>query len=172
MINHLTVRSRRRTIERCSHHEKEIDMGSVNTYLNFMGNTEEAFDFYRSVFGTDYVGDGVMRMGDVPSGPDMPELSDADKQKVMHVGLPIYEGHILMGTDMVESMGQKLVEGNNVSIMLAPDTKMEADELFAKLSGGGSEVMPLQDMFWGDYFGSFCDKFGIRWMIDVVGQPG
>jgi PhnB protein len=146
-------------------------MATVSTYLNFMGRTEEAFEFYRSVFGTEYSGD-LMRMGDVPPQPDMPELSDADKRAVMHVALPILGGHLLMGTDMLESMGHALAEGNNVSIMLQPDSKADADDLFAKLSAGGTEVMPMDDMFWGDYFGSFCDRFGIRWMIDVSGQPG
>ena len=82
-------------------------MAGVNTYLNFAGNTEEAFEFYKTVFGTEYV-NGVMRYGDVPAGGAGPELSDADQQKVMHVGLPTIGGHILMGTDLLESMGQSL----------------------------------------------------------------
>ena len=145
-------------------------MASVATYLNFMGRTEEAFEFYKSVFATEYLGD-LMRMGDVPPSPEMPALSDADRQAVMHVALPILGGHHLMGTDALESMGHTLVAGNNVSIMLQPDTREEADGLFAKLSAGGSDLMPMQDMFWGDYFGSLCDRFGIRWMIDVPSQP-
>ena len=145
-------------------------MASVATYLNFMGRTEEAFEFYKSVFATEYLGD-LMRMGDVPPSPEMPALSDADRQAVMHVALPILGGHHLMGTDALDSIGPTRVPGNNVRIMLKPDAGEEADGLFAKLSAGGSDLMPMQDMFWGDYFGGVCDRFGIRWMIDVPSQP-
>lgn len=145
-------------------------MASVATYLNFMGRTEEAFEFYKSVFGTEYLGE-IVRMGVAPVQPGMPQLSEADQQAVMHVALPIVGGHVLMGTDMLESMGHTLTEGNNVTIMIRPDSREEADRLFAALSDGASDVMPLQDMFWGDYFGSFRDRFGIRWMVDVAGQP-
>ena len=140
-------------------------MATVATYLFFPGNTEEAFEFYKSVFGTDYVGEGVMRMGDAPPDPDHP-LTDEQQQQVMHVGLPILAGHMLMGTDNVE-----VKMGDNASIMLNPDTKEEADELFAKLSAGGSNVQPLADMFWGDYWGSCTDRFGVYWQIDVYGEP-
>ena len=145
-------------------------MAAVSTYLNFAGRTEEAFEFYKSVFGTEYMGE-LMRMGDMPEQPDMPELSDADKRAVMHVALPILGGHLLMGTDTLESMGQSVTEGNNVSIMLQPDTKEAADDLFAKLSAGGSAATPMEDVFWGDYFGTCTDRFGIQWMIDVGGEP-
>jgi PhnB protein len=145
-------------------------MASVATYLNFSGRTEEAFEFYKTVFGTDYMGE-VMRMGDMPAEPDMPEFSDADKRAVMHVTLPILGGHLLMGTDALESMGQSLTEGDNVSIMLQPDSRTDADELFAKLSAGGNASMPMEDVFWGDYFGTCTDRFGIHWMIDVSGEP-
>lgn len=144
-------------------------MAGVNTYLNFAGNTEEAFEFYKGVFGTEYVG-GIMRFGDVPSGPDDPPMSDDDKSKVMHVGLPTLGGHLLMGTDMVESMGQSLTQGNNVHIMLNPDTHDECDELFAKLGEGATGVQPMGNMFWGDYYGHLTDKFGVHWMIDIEGH--
>lgn len=147
-------------------------MTSVCTYLNFMGNTEEAFEFYKSVFGTEYAGNGLMRMGEIPPQPDMPEMTDADKQKVLHVSLPTFGDHMLMGTDLLESMGQTLVEGNNVSVMIVPDTRAAADELHAKLSDGATDVEPMADMFWGDYYGSCCDRFGVRWMIDVDGEAG
>ncbi len=143
-------------------------MASVATYLNFMGRTEEAFEFYKGVFGTEYV-TPPMRMGDVPPSEGMAPLSDDEKSAVMHVGLPILGGHLLMGTDALESMGHTLTMGDNVSIMLQPDTREEADALFEKISDGGSDLMPMQDMFWGDYYGSCRDRFGVCWMIDVDG---
>lgn len=145
-------------------------MGTVATYLNFMGRTEEAFEFYRRVFRTSYVSEPV-RMGSVPPQPGMPALSDADKQAIMHVGLPIVGGHLLMGTDVLESMGHTLNPGDNVSIMLQLDTRAEADDFFARLSPGATVTMPMADMFWGDYFGSLTDQFGIQWMLDVPGEP-
>jgi PhnB protein len=140
-------------------------MSKVSIYLNFQGNTEEAFNFYKSVFKTDYAAP-VMRMKDVPSQDGMPPLPENEKDKVMHVALPILGGIQLMGTDMLESMGHKLKIGNNVSINLEPDSKEETERLFNALSEGGSDVMPLQDMFWGAYWGSCLDKFGIRWMFN------
>ncbi|MBX7123792.1 MAG: VOC family protein [Opitutaceae bacterium] len=141
-------------------------MASVCTYLNFARNTEEAFLFYKSVFGTEFSGP-IMRMGNAPAcGPDQPPLPEADKNLVMHVCLPILGGHLLMGTDASESMGFKLNQGNNVYIALAPDTRAESDRLFAALSAGGKVETAMQDMFWGDYFGSFRDRFGVQWMIN------
>ncbi|MCC6621902.1 MAG: VOC family protein [Deltaproteobacteria bacterium] len=140
-------------------------MAKLSTYLNFDGRTEAAFEFYRSVFGTDYTSP-TMRMGDVPPWPGMPELSAADKAMVMHCALPILGGHVIMGSDTLESMGHKLEVGNNVHLNLEPDSREEADRLFAALSEGGAVTMPMQDMFWGAYYGAFTDKFGIRWMIN------
>lgn len=140
-------------------------MAKISTYLNFNGQTEAAFEFYRSVFGTDYRGP-TMRMGDVPPWPGMPELSAAEKAMVMHCALPILGGHVIMGSDTLESMGHKLEVGNNVHLNLEPDTREEADRLFAALSEGGTVTMPMQDMFWGAYYGAFIDRFGIRWMIN------
>lgn len=140
-------------------------MASTSTYLNFMGNTEEAFLFYKSVFKTEFIGP-IMRMKDVPAGPGMPPLSDADKNLVMHIELPIVGGHILMGTDACESMGQSVTFGNNISINLQPDTRAETERLFKALAEGGNVQMALQDMFWGDYFGSLTDKFGVQWMFN------
>lgn len=140
-------------------------MAKVNVYLNFPGNTEEAFLFYKSVFGGEFDG-GIMRMGDVPAQPGDKPLSGADKNLVMHVSLPIMGGFCLMGTDAVESMGQPAVKfGNNVYINLQPDSREETDRLFVALSAGGKVDMPMQDMFWGDYFGSLTDKFGVQWMF-------
>lgn len=139
-------------------------MARTSTYLNFMGKTEEAFRFYASVFGTEL--SPISRIGDVPAAPGTPPLSDADKNAVMHVMLPILGGHILMGTDTLESMGHKLTFGNNISITLEPDTKEDTDRLFARLAEGGEVEMPLQVMFWGDYFGALTDKFGVKWMFN------
>ncbi len=140
-------------------------MLKVSTYLNFVRNTEEAFNFYKSVFGGEFEG-GINRMGDVPPQPGMPPLAEEDKNLVMHISLPILGGHMLMGTDAPESMGFKVVQGNNVHISLHPDTREETETLFKALSEGGKVTMELQDMFWGDYYGSCTDKFGIQWMVN------
>lgn len=141
-------------------------MTNVSTYLNFTRNTEEAFNFYKKVFGTEFDGE-VMRMGTVPPQPGQPPIAEEDKNLVMHVVLPILGGHKLHGTDAPESMGFTVNFGNSIYIMLEPDTKEEADKLFAGLSEGGEIEMDMADQFWGDYFGSFKDKFGIGWMINV-----
>lgn len=139
-------------------------MSRVSTYLNFMGNTEEAFDFYRSVFGTQFTGQ-VIHMGDVPPAPGAPGPTDAEKDRVMHVELPILGGHVLMGTDMLESMGHELRIGNNVTINLEPDTREETDRLYAALSEGGRESTGMQQMPWA-YWGCTLDRYGIRWMFN------
>jgi PhnB protein len=140
-------------------------MASTSTYLNFAGDTEAAFDFYRSVFGTEFVG-GIMRHGDVPAHEGQVELSEDERRMVMHVQLPILGGHLLMGTDVPESMGFSVHQGNNVSISLHPDSREEVDRLFVALSAGGNPEMAMQDMFWGGYFGSLVDRFGVQWMIN------
>lgn len=145
-------------------------MASVSTYLNFNRNTEEAFNFYKSVFGTEFQGEGIMRMGDVPPQEGQPPLAEEDKNLVMHVMLPILNGHQLMGSDCSESMGFSLKFGNNSYINLEPDTRAETERLFNALSEGGKIEMPLQDMFWGDYFGSLADKFGVQWMFNCAGK--
>ncbi|MEQ1505463.1 MAG: VOC family protein [Myxococcota bacterium] len=139
-------------------------MASTSTYLNFMGDTEAAFAFYRSVFGTEYRG-GIARMGDMPPGPGMPTLSDAERTMIMHIELPILGGHVLMGTDALPSMGHTVVFGTNFSLNLEPDTRAEADRLFRALSEGGKVTTPLQEMFWG-YFGTLVDRFGVQWMMN------
>jgi PhnB protein len=141
-------------------------MATVSTYLNFPHNTEEAFNFYKSVFKTDFMGKGIMRFKDVPPADGMPPLSEADKNLVMHVSLPILGGHVLMGTDAPESMGFKINAGNNVYINLEPDSREETKKLFDTLSKGGKVETELQDMFWGDYFGSCKDKYGVQWMFN------
>ena len=143
-------------------------MASVSTYLNFVRDTEQAFNFYKSVFGGEFNRNGIMRMGDVPPQEGMPPLPEEDKKLVMHVELTITGGHVIMGTDAPESMGFTLNKGNNVHINLQPDTRKETEKLFKALSADGVVTMDLQDMFWGDYFGSCTDKFGINWMFNCT----
>jgi PhnB protein len=142
-------------------------MARVSIYLNFPRTTEEAFLFYRDVFQTDFVGD-IARMSDVPPQDGVPPMSEEDKNLVMHVVLPILGGLMLMGTDAPESMGFTVAQGNNVYINLEPDTRAETERLFGALGEGGKIEMPLQDMFWGDYYGSLRDKFGVQWMFNCT----
>ncbi len=144
-------------------------MSKVSIYLNFQGNTEEAFNFYKSVFKSEYV-TPIMRMNSVPAQPGMPQLSAKDANSVMHVALPILGGTLIMGTDMLESMGQKIKIGNNTTINLEPDSREETERLFNALSEGCSDLAPLQDQFWGAYWGCCLDRFGIRWMFNFQKQ--
>jgi PhnB protein len=139
-------------------------MSRVSTYINTMGRTEEAFNLYAAVFGTEISGD-IARMGDMPSPPGGPELTDEEKKMVAHVELPILAGHTLMGTDMIASMGHELRLGNNVTIALEPDTRAETDRLYAALSEGGSESTGMNQMPWA-YWGCTLDRFGVRWMFN------
>lgn len=141
-------------------------MAQTSTYLNFTRETGPAFAFYRDVFRTEYVG-GITRFGDMPPQPGQPELPEADRDLIVNVGITITGGHVLMGTDAPEGMGFTLRAGNNVHICVQPDDRAEADRLFAALSDGGSVSMPMMEMFWGDYFGSLADRFGIQWMIST-----
>jgi PhnB protein len=141
-------------------------MAKFHPYLNFAGNTEEAFNFYKSVFGGEF--GMIMRFGEMQEQPgcESPsELSDEDKTKIMHIALPIGDGRMLMATDSLESMGQKLVVGNNNYIYLECENRGEADRLFNGISAGGTIEMPMGDTFWGAYFGCFADKFGVKWMV-------
>jgi PhnB protein len=136
-------------------------MATVHPYLNFNGNTEDAFNFYKSVFGVEFL--GFQRYRDIPDNDSIPEhLLD----KIMHVVLPIGEGTNLMGTDALEELGQKLTFGNNHYISLNTESKEEAEHLYFGLSQGGIVEMELSDTFWGAYFGMFEDKFGIHWMVN------
>lgn len=136
-------------------------MSRIDPYLNFNGNTEEAFNFYKSVFGGEFMG-GIMRFKDMPESE---KLSEDDRNKVMHIALPIGKGNYLMATDSIETMGKKLNVGNNVQVMISPDSKEEADRLFNDLSAGGKVEMPMADQFWGAYYGEFADKFGVNWIV-------
>lgn len=137
----------------------------VCTYVNFPGNTEEAFTFYKSVFKTNFSG-GIQRFGDLPADPNQPPIADNVKKMVLHIELPITGNHILMGTDAPKEMGFTVTVGNNMHISLEPESKTEAKRIFDELSTDGNISMPIQDMFWGAYFGSFTDKYGINWMVN------
>lgn len=143
-------------------------MARVSTYLNFSRNTEEAFNFYKSVFGGEFGNNGIARFGDIPTQEGMPPMAEEDKKLVMHIELEILGGHVLMATDAPESMGFKVNFGNNSYINLEPDTKIETKKIFDALSNGGIITMELQDMFWGAYYGSCTDKFGVQWMFNCV----
>ncbi len=144
-------------------------MAQVSTYLNFSGSTEAAFNFYKSVFKTEFSAP-IGRFKDIPAQPGQPLLSETDRNLVLHVALPILGGHVLMGTDTPESMGFTVKHGNNIYINLEPDTRIETDRLFNALAAGGKVEMPLQEMFWGGYFGSLVDRFGVNWMFNCTSK--
>jgi len=137
---------------------------SINTYLTFPGNCEEAFNFYRSVFGGEfpYVG----RFNEMPPQEGQPPLPESEGNKIMHISLPIGKHSVLMGSDSSEAFGHATNIGNNFSISINATSTAEADKLFHGLSEGGHITMPLAHTFWGAYFGMFTDKFGIQWMVN------
>lgn len=143
-------------------------MATINPYLNFAGNTEEVFNFYKSVFGGEFA--YMMRFSDTPDGgANVPE--DVRNQ-IMHVSLPIGNNTMLMASDAPESMGFKLTQGTNTYICISPDSEEEATKLFNGLSEGGTVHQPLQKQFWGALYGDFTDKFGTKWMVNYqVEQP-
>ena len=143
-------------------------MLKVSIYLNFPRNTEAAFNFYKSVFGTELLEGGFMRFRDIPPAEGMPPIAEEDLNLVMHCTLPILEGFHLMGSDAPESMGHKVITGNNVIINLMPDTREETRRIFKSLSEDGVVEQELTEMIWGDYYGSLTDKFGIRWMFNCA----
>lgn len=138
-------------------------MKFINPYLNFNGNTEEAFNFYKSVIGGEFA--AVMRYQGTPDGENMPE---SERNNIMHIALPVGTS-VIMGTDMPSHMEQA-VHGTSVSLCVSMDSREEADRIFNGLSEDGIVTMPMEDMFWGDYFGCFFDKFGIQWMISFSTQ--
>jgi PhnB protein len=135
-------------------------MATINPYLNYRGNAEEAFKFYKSVFGGEF--SSVQRFKDTPEAD---KVSAADRDKIMHIALPIGKGVTLMASDTLDSMGQKLSVGNNFYLSITVESRAEAERVFNGLSKGGKVEMPLQKTFWGDYFGMFADKFGVQWMV-------
>lgn len=138
----------------------------VCSYLNFPGNTEEAFLFYKEVFKTEFSGNGIQRFGDIPPGEGHPVVAESVKKMVLHIELPITGNHVLMGTDAPKELGFTLTQGNNMHISIEPETREETKRIFDELSAGGTIDMPLQDMFFGAYYGSFTDKYGINWMVN------
>ncbi len=149
---------------------KTNTIARVTTYLNFPGNTEKAFNFYKKVFGTEFSGKGIQRFGDIPAEAGHPPVPDNIKKMVLHVELPILGGHVLMATDAPKEMGFELIQGNNMHICLEPETREETKRLFDSLSEGGNITMPLEDMFFGAYFGECTDKFGINWMFNHINK--
>jgi len=135
-------------------------MATINPYLNFDGNTEEAFNFYKSVFGGEFI--NLTRFKDTPEGSKIPPEA---AEKLMHISLPIGKSNLIMATDAIEAVGNKFIPGNNMALSLAADSREEADKLYAGLSAGGTIESPIGEMFWGSYFGMFTDKFGVRWMV-------
>ena len=149
-------------------------MKVLNPYLNFNGNTEEVFNFYKSVFGGEF--STLMRFKDVPADVPMDGCVDMEGnkpaenegEKIMHIALPI-GGNILMASDVPSHMEQ-VKGGTNTSLSISVESKEEADSIFAALSAGGTVTMPIDNMFWGDYFGMLTDKFGIQWMVNFNAQ--
>ena len=145
-------------------------MATVNIYLTFNGNCEEACNFYKSVFGGEipYLG----RYKDMPADKDGNKCAPGDEEKIMHVSLPISKETVLMGSDTGGEWASSFLQGNNFSISINADSTAEADKLFGGLSEGGKVMMPMNKTFWGDYFGMFADKFGINWMVSFnEGKP-
>lgn len=144
---------------------KPNNKARVSSYLNFPGNTEEAFSFYKQVFKSEFI-NGIKRFSEVPADHNHLPMDESVKKMVLHVELPILGGHILMGTDAPKEFGMNVNSGNNMHINLEPESREEAKRLFDALSEDGQIEMPIEDMFWGAYFGSCTDKFGINWMIN------
>jgi PhnB protein len=141
----------------------------IHTYLNFENKTEDAFRFYEKVLGGTLT--EIHRFGSMPAHGGF-ELTPEQKNRVMHVGLALSDGQMLMGSDMLEGMGPTRVEGNNFSISVHPDSRDEADRIFNGLAEGGTITMPMADQFWGDYFGSLKDRFGVNWMVNYSARAG
>lgn len=149
-------------------------MKVLNPYLNFNGNAEEVFNFYRSIFGGEFA--TLMRFKDIPADVPMDGCTDMEgkeqaqdeSEKIMHIALPI-GGNILMASDVPSHMEQ-VTAGTNTSLSVSVESKKEADRVFAALSAGGTVTMPIDNMFWGDYFGMLTDKFGIQWMVSFNAQ--
>lgn len=141
-------------------------MTTINPYLNFLGNTEQVFNFYKSVFGGEFA--MFQRFKDAPGTENIPE---SERNMIMHVSLPIGNS-MLMASDALESMGHKINQGNNFYISFNAGSKAEADRIFNGLAAGGTIEMPLADMFWGAYFGTLKDKFGTQWMVSFDSKSG
>lgn len=142
-------------------------MARVNTYLNFMGRTEEAFNFYKEVFGSEFT--SITRMKEMPRQQGAPPLSESESELIMNIQLPIVNGHVLMATDMIASLGHNIEVGNNVTISLDLDSEEEARHIYSQLLTDSPENSgPLAQMPWGALWGSCQDQYGIRWMISYA----
>ena len=137
-------------------------MPTINPYLTFEGNCEEVFNFYKSVFGGEF--QFIGRFKDMPLVEGQ-EISESEKEKIMHISLPISKETILMGSDTSTTFGQNVTVGTNFSVSIHTDSEAEATRLFNGLSKGGQVVMPLNNTFWGSFFGMFTDKYNIQWMV-------
>ena len=137
-------------------------MALINPHINFNGNAEEEFMFYKSVFGGEFA--KIMRFKDLASA-EFP-VSEKEANKIMHIALPIGKSNVLMGNDVPEILGTVNENENRSKIAISTETKEEADQIFNGLSAGGAIEMPIQDSPWGSYFGMFRDKYGIEWMVD------
>ena len=136
-------------------------MAQINPYINFNGNTEEAFNFYKSVFGGEF--ERIIRFKDMPNA-EIP-ISENEANKIMHIALPIGK-NVLMGSDVPEFMGKVNENENRSKIAVSAESKEEADKIFNGLSAGGNIEVPITDSPWGSYFGMFRDKYGIEWTVD------
>jgi PhnB protein len=143
-------------------------VATINTYLHSDGNTEEAFNFYKSVFGGEFA--VFQRYSDVSPQSGCGEVLESEKEKILHVALPVGKDNVLMGTDSLKSMGHQLSTGNNFSISVHTESKEETEKIFKGLSEGGQVTMPLADAFWGAYFGMCKDRFGVQWMVSNDNQ--
>ncbi|HTN46644.1 MAG TPA: VOC family protein [Flavipsychrobacter sp.] len=144
-------------------------MATVNVYLTFNGNCEDAFNFYKSVFGGEFAYIG--RFGEMPPGEDAKKMSEADANKIMHVSFPISRETMLLGSDTGGEWASHFKQGNNYAISINAESREEADRLFNGLSAGGQLTMPMNETFWGAYFGMFTDRFGIHWMVNFDVRP-
>lgn len=152
------------------HSSPTFIMTTVNVYLTFKGNCEEAFNFYKKAFGRDF--QRIDRFGAMPPSEGMASMPADQKNKIMHVSLPISKETFLMGSDSLEGFGQPTIFGNNFFISIHTDDRGEADRLFKTLSEGGQVTMPLQDTFWGAYWGMFIDRYGIGWQVNMDQRKG
>jgi PhnB protein len=137
-------------------------MALINPHINFNGNAEEAFTFYKSVFGGEFR--KIIRFKDIPS--EGFTIAEEDANKIMHIALPIGDSNVLMGNDVPSFLGKVNENENRSKISVSTASKEEADKIFNGLSAGGTVEMPMEDSFWGSYFGMFRDKYGIEWMVE------
>jgi PhnB protein len=156
-IKHLIRRIATKQINLNNNH-----MALINPYIHFNGNAEEAFNFYKSVFGGEFA--MTMRFKDMAFGNN--PNAEKEAEKIMHIALPIGKGSVLMGSDTPEFMGRHNENENRSKISISAESKEEADHIFNGLSEGGQIEMPIADSPWGSYFGLFRDKYGIEWMVD------